>query len=372
VASLRAPLFAVRVTRAHAALRGRSAADQTDASIAARLVLAPRATVAPQLALADEERRDPDDAEETSSRSEGGQEALSGNGSLAETLIDSARSSLPPDLLSDVYAGSMQRRRNSPGRAGALQRTGTTGRPIGSRRGNPREGTRLDVVETLKAAAPWQRIRGTGGAFQSATPLIQVRRDDFRVFRLKQRSETATIFVVDTSGSTAAQRLGEAKGAVELLLAECYVRRDQVALLTFGGRGAEIILPPTRSLSRTKRCLASIPGGGRTPLAAAITAAANLAHAVRRKGRTPLIVLLTDGSANTTRDGNGDRALAQAEALEAARALHVARLAAILIDTSRNPRPIARQLAEAMAAKYISLPKANAAALAEAVQAAKP
>ena len=69
-----------------------------------------------------------------------------------------------------------------------------------------------------------------------------VRREDFRVARYKQRSETATLFVVDASGSSALQRLAEAKGAVRLLLAECYVRRDEVALIAFRRSEAEIVL----------------------------------------------------------------------------------------------------------------------------------
>jgi magnesium chelatase subunit D len=116
---------------------------------------------------------------------------------------------------------------------------------------------------------------------------VEVRRDDFRVGRFEQRSQSTTIFVVDASGSSAFNRLAEAKGAVELLLADCYVRRDRVALLAFRGRGAELLLPPTRSLVRAKRSLAGLPGGGGTPLAAGIDAAAALADAVRRRGETP-------------------------------------------------------------------------------------
>ncbi len=90
-------------------------------------------------------------------------------------------------------------------------------------------------------------------------------------------------------------RLGEAKGAVEMLLADCYVRRDEVALIAFRGAGADLLLPATRSLTRAKRSLAALPGGGGTPLASGLAAAESLAEEVRRKGRTPTLVVITDG-----------------------------------------------------------------------------
>ena len=148
-----------------------------------------------------------------------------------------------------------------------------------------------------------------------------MRRDDFHITRYRERRETTTIFAVDASGSSALNRLAEAKGAVELLLADCYVRRDRVALLAFRGAGCELLLPPTRSLVRAKRGLAGLPGGGGTPLAAGIDAAAALADAVRRRGETAVVVLLTDGRANVGRNGTGGRERAMADAMSAARQL---------------------------------------------------
>ena len=114
---------------------------------------------------------------------------------------------------------------------------------------------------SLRAAAPWQPIRRRERT-AVADHRIEVRADDLRVTQFKQRTRTTTIFVVDAPGSTALNRLAEAKGAVELVLADCYVRRDRVALLAFRGGGAELLLPPTRSLVRAKRSLAGLPGGG--------------------------------------------------------------------------------------------------------------
>jgi magnesium chelatase subunit D len=197
-----------------------------------------------------------------------------------------------------------------------------------------------------------------------------VRRDDFHITRYRERRETTTLFAVDASGSAALHRLAEAKGAVELLLADCYVRRDRVALLAFRGPGCELLLPPTRSLARAKRSLAGLPGGGGTPLASAIDAAAALADSVRRRGETPVIVFLTDGRANIGRDGKGGRERAHADALAAASALRVMGLTAVLLDTSPQPQPAARQVADAMGARYLPLPHAGAAELSLAVRAA--
>jgi magnesium chelatase subunit D len=199
---------------------------------------------------------------------------------------------------------------------------------------------------------------------------VQIRPDDFHVTRFRQRAETTTIFAVDASGSAAANRLAEAKGAVELLLAECYIRRDQVAVVSFRGRSAEILLPPTRSLVRAKRGLAGLPGGGGTPLAAGIDCAITLADGVRRRGGTPVIVLLTDGRANVAADGTGGRARAEAEAMAAATRMRLAGFTVLLVDTSPRPAPAAQKLAAAMAARYLPLPYADPGMLSRAAQAA--
>ncbi len=195
-----------------------------------------------------------------------------------------------------------------------------------------------------------------------------VRRDDFRVARFAERSATTTIFAVDASGSAAAARLAEAKGAVELLLAEAYVSRAEVALVAFRGVHAEVVLPPTRSLARAKRVLADLAGGGGTPLAAGIATAAALATVERRRGRTPAVVVLTDGRANIAGDGTASRERAAADALAAARGLASDGTATVFIDTSARPRPEGAALAAAMRARYAALPAAGAAAMAGVVR----
>jgi magnesium chelatase subunit D len=380
VDSLRGSLLAVRAARVSAALAGRAEVGEEDIAAAARLVLAPRATRLPAAESSDESEEDQpeqgaDEPREPDSPPEdpaGEDQAGGQDRPLEEMVLEAARSAIPKDLLERLGEGMARRNRaRAPGKAGTFQHASLRGRPIGTRRGEPAPGVRLNVVETLRAAAPWQRIRRGGPpAAAGKRNRVEVRRDDFRVTRFKQRAETTTIFVVDASGSSALHRLAEAKGAVELMLASCYVRRDRVALVAFRGKGAELLLPPTRSLVRAKRSLASLPGGGGTPLAAGIDVAMVLADGVRRRGGTPTVVLMTDGRANVARDGAGGRARAAEEALSAARAGGLAQVKSLLVDTSPHPQPRAKEIAEAMGALYLPLPYADATALSEAVQAA--
>jgi magnesium chelatase subunit D len=183
---------------------------------------------------------------------------------------------------------------------------------------------------------------------------------DLRVKTFKHRATSTTIFAVDASGSAALTRMGEAKGAVELLLGECYVRRDRVGLVAFRGKTAETLLAPTRSLARAKRALVELPGGGTTPLASGIEAAHRLSVTARRAGDTVLLVLLTDGQANVDLQGRADRKAANAEALVAACRVREDRLPAVLIDISPRHSAKAAAVARELDARYVALPHADA------------
>ncbi len=372
IASLRAVHFALRAACVSAALAGRTIVAEEDAVIAGRLVFAARATQlpAPPAGPADEqEAPTPSQADEQ----DGAEQRDPLDRPLDDLVLEAAKAALPAALLAQLAAGQGQSSQGgSGGRAGALKQSRLRGRPAGTRRGEPRGGARLNVVETLRNAAPWQPLRRREQGRSEAAARIDVRPEDFRVTRFKQRAQTTTIFVVDASGSSALHRLAEAKGAVELLLAQSYVRRDQVALIAFRGERAELLLPPTRSLVRAKRSLAGLPGGGGTPLAAGLDAAAALVDGVRRKGETPSVILLTDGRANIARDGKPGRPQAEADAQSAARRFRVAGVAAIVLDTSPRPQPQAEQLAREMGARYLPLPHADANALSVAVRAVVP
>ena len=185
----------------------------------------------------------------------------------------------------------------------------------------------------------------------------------FRIKQFEHPAESVLIFLVDASGSQAAARMAEAKGAVELMLAEAYRRREKVAMIAFRNQAADLILPPTRSLLQAKRRLAVLPGGGPTPLAAALVAGRKLAGQMRRQGATPYLVALTDGRGNIALDGTPGRAEAAEDQARAARALGGNGITAVLIDTANRPQKDAQSLAQAMQARYLALPRADAKGL---------
>ena len=372
VGSLRAPLQAVAVARAAAALNSSDEVNALEATAAMRLVLAHRATRVPQAPAEDREAQDidplspPPEATDSSEQME--EPSDHPQGPLPEDiLVEAARATLPPDLLARLLAGSARMAQTGPAGQGAESVSFARGRPLPSRPGRRGQGARLDVISTLRTAAPWQGLRKQGDA--GGRDGVVVTPEDFRIRRFRRRRESALIFVVDASGSAAAARLAEAKGAVELMLADAYKRREQVALIAFRGGGADIVLPLTRSLVQAKRRLQSLPGGGGTPIASGLAVAHLLAEQARSSGMTPFLAILTDGRGNITRDGTPGRTQANSDAMAAARALHLASLKAVLIDTANRPQPKAAELAEAAGARYVPLPRAGAEGVARLLKA---
>jgi magnesium chelatase subunit D len=369
IASFRACIFAVETARILAALGGRTLTTESDVRMAAQLVLAHRATQLPASETPPEEETAEPERDEEKAENHQTDDAVTANaGDLTDVVLEAAKAAIPPGLIAALLGGPKPRQgRQSSGKSGIAKKSLRTGRPAAARRGKPERGAHLDLVETLRAAAPWQRLRVARPGL-NGNAVVQVRVEDFHVRVRKDRQITTTIFVVDASGSSALHRLAEVKGAVELLLKDCYVRRDQVALIAFRGRTAELILPPTRSLVRARRCLAALPGGGGTPLAAALDAAGTLAHAIRQKGQTPSIVLMTDGRANVARDNTTGRDNAEADAIAAARSLRELGVAIVAIDTSPQPQSQGQRIAAEMRARYLALPHADAASLSNAVK----
>ena len=193
---------------------------------------------------------------------------------------------------------------------------GPAGRPAGSVRST----VRPDLTATVRAAA----LARPGQPF-AVTP------SDLRRWLRRGRESNLVILLLDTSGSMAARRRSATVSTVALsLLRDSYRRRDRIALLTFRGREATVVVPPTRSVGLAARRLGSLPVGGQTPLAAGLEAARELARREhwREPDRRPLLVVVTDGRAT-----GGNDALARARS--AARRL--AGISSVVVDAEEGP-----------------------------------
>jgi magnesium chelatase subunit D len=349
--TLRAPTFAVETAKALAHMDRRTVPNDADIQSAAELVLAPRATRLPE----------PEPAEEEQPEAPAPQQTQAQDDRLPDDmLIDAVRAVLPLDLLDTLATGGTPQAKGSG--AGQKKRGNRRGRPIPSQPGRLGGQSRLDLIATLRAAAPWQKLRGRTGARLCVYP------SDIRLKRFEEKSDRILVFAVDASGSAALARLGEAKGAVELLLARAYAARDHVALIAFRGDKADVLLPPTRSLVQTKRRLASLPGGGGTPLAHGLKTAAELALHSQSQGMSPTLAILTDGRANIALDGSGNRAKAGEDASQMARWIRARGLPAIVLDLGTRPQPALAGLARDMAGTYLPLPRADAHRLSDALE----
>ena len=371
VDSLRALIHAGEAARGLAALAGRTAADKGDLTGAVRLVLAPRAA---RLPPQDEDTAPPEEPPppppdgEPDDPSDSDREQQQPD--LSEILVEAAKSAIPAGLLEQLAQGKAPRRASSSG-TGQKRKAATRGKPLGARPGMPRGGAKLALIDSLRAAVPWQAVRKREAGANAAAAII-MRKEDLRIRRFEERAARVTIFAVDASGSAAAARLAEAKGAVELMLGQAYVTRSEVALVAFRGTTAELILPPTRSLTRARRTLAELPGGGGTPLALGLNAAREVAEAVIAKGRSAALVILTDGRANIAADGTPGRPQAAADAEAAAKAIAARHIDSLVVDISARPGPEGAALAAALGGRFLALPRADARMLQAAITAVQP
>ena len=361
ITSLRAPGFALRAARANAALNQRKSVIAEDIILAAELVYAPRATRFPEEMPPETETPDaPDESPENGSTE---QDMLQ---IPQDILLEAIKTALPPDLLDK--SGSNTGRNASGSGAGRKKIGNRRGRPLPARMtGSKNNQARVDLMATLRAAVPWQTLRRQQHPDRTG-PIIYP--SDLRHKRYEDLSDRLLVFAVDASGSAAMARLAEAKGAVELLLAEAYARRDHVALISFRGEAAETLLPPTRSLVQTKRRLAELPGGGGTPLASGLSCGLETAMTAFRKGLSPVLIVLTDGRSNIALDGTANRAQAAQDALNVATQIAQSGIDSIVIDTGRRPEAALQKLATTLRGRYVSLPRADAQKLSQTVSAA--
>ncbi len=371
VASLRADIVMHKAARALAALDGRLQVTPDDVRGAAELVLPHRRRRKPfeqpgldqdQLDDLMQQAMQPPDESESGADSEPENDQDNGESQDQQQVFAAASAGnvrkIEVDTLANRYAsGKRSNAKDAP--------RGRVVRVVPDQ--NP---SSLAVGATLRSAA-LRSSDGRIGSLPIATlpPSLAV---DFQVTKndLHQQVRTGKnanliLFVVDASGSMAAQRRMEAvKGAVLSLLTDAYQQRDEVAVISFGGKSAQLLLPPTRSVDLAEQNLRELPTGGRTPLPHALSVAL---ETLEKTGMPPLLVLLSDGRANIALHAGSDP---WQESLRFAELLAERGVPALVLDTETGYLRLgkARQLAQALGAEYLTLEELSAENLALTVR----
>jgi magnesium chelatase subunit D len=252
-------------------------------------------------------------------------------------------------------------RRARTGRLSYNSERGRYARSIAYRRA----GARIAIDATLRTLLTLGYQASTKDVAPHPTPhaLHPIPLDALRFKQFAGKRGTLFIFGIDTSGSMALKRIGQARGAALNVLKESYVNRDSIAIVGFRGTSAEILLPASRSMARAKRVLDSLSVGGGTPLSAGLARAIEVAQRARNHQEGEVVLLLfTDGGANVplcangVRDRRERRRLIEDEVKQLGREMRKARIVPVVVDAEnsfmRNGEAMA--LARNLGARYVS------------------
>ncbi len=220
--------------------------------------------------------------------------------------------------------------------------------------------TDIAFAATIRAAAPYQRVRGRNNGGK-----LKLHPEDLRQKIRERKTRSLLVFVIDGSDSVMARQLmPKTKRILLALLQNAYEKRDRVAMLVFRFAQGRVVLPPTRNFARARRSVEELYIGGCTPLATGLLEGLRLAETERLRDPTtkPILIVLTDGLANIDLSGNMRHDTPRRDALNVAQEIAERQIPAIIIDT--NPYPTvtneagekvpspSRELAQALAADY--------------------
>jgi len=382
----RADIFAIKAALASAALAQRTDVDEEDLKLALKLVLVPRATQMPPQEeevmddMPPDEDMPPDspesedqDAPDDNSDPDEEEEEEETPDMIEELMMEAIETELPDNIMNISLAAKRKSRSGSRGEALNNRR----GRFVRSQEGEMRSG-KVAIIPTLISAAPWQESRREERKkkFGEIKTALIINKEDVRIKKFRDKSGTLYIFMVDASGSMALNRMRQAKGAVSHLLQNAYVHRDQVSLISFRGKEAQLLLPPSQSVDRAKRELDVLPTGGGTPLASALFLGLETAKQARTKGVSQIMfVVITDGRGNISLQSSYDPEAPKAtkeevqQEIEAISATIFAEgVSSVIIDTQMNylSRGEAPKLAEKLGGRYFYLPNAKSEEIAMA------
>ena len=218
----------------------------------------------------------------------------------------------------------------------------------------------------LRVAAAPETVQFNGALVNGALTEPLVRREDLRQAVREEKAGNLLILVVDASASMGVERrMGAVKGAVLSLLMDAYQRRDRVAVITFGGEEARLVLRPTGSMEIARARLADVATGGRTPLAAGLQSALDLAKDAP-VSHQPFLILISDGRATWAPEGHDPLETA----LRTAASVRQRALPALVLDVEDGHARLglAAQLAEIMGARYLPLTELSAGAMTSAIR----
>lgn len=383
----RAELFAVEVAKASAAIEGREKVSAEDLKTAVRLAIMPRSLVVNQNQDQEEEGQPPppppppqnedeqieDEMEEEDDQQEEESEDQEEEAPEVpeEFMFDPEGVVLDPELLE---FSKSQNKGKAGGRGIVFSKD--RGRYIKAMLPKGGGTQRLAVDATLRASAPFQKSRRERDRAERKKK-VYVEETDMRIKRLARKAGALVIFLVDASGSMALNRMNAAKGAALRLLTEAYQTRDKVSLIPFQGNRAEVILPPTKSVTMAKKRLETMPCGGGSPLAHGLSQAVRVGINAQKSGDVGkvIIVCISDGRANVplavSEGEEVEDKMSKADLKE--ETLSIAKQIACLggvdllcIDTENKfvSTGVAKEIANCAGGSYHALPKATDASVA--------